>query len=57
MNHIWVIESLEGDGKWYPCSEAWITRKEARFSLKDWQQVYDESKFRIRKYIRFLGYK
>lgn len=53
QNHIWVVESKEKDGKWYPLAEGKLTRESA-YQEKSyyWEHNFPDTKYRVQKYVR-----
>ena len=49
--YVWVIEQRQDDGRWLPCCECHLTRKETELALPYWRKDTD-SAYRVAKYVR-----
>jgi hypothetical protein len=53
MQHVWVVEIFDPDGKWRPTIGCGLTRKHARNIMYFvWQTLNPDDKFRVTKYVR-----
>ena len=52
MKHLWVIEiNFKYDKGWYPTTDSYLSREEARNNMRDLCINNQNDKFRITKYI------
>ena len=49
MNHIWIIEMLDGE-KWEPTTGCGLTKKEGTEKMVGWKHSNPHDKFRVWKY-------
>lgn len=50
--HVWIIEILStASGKWEPCAEARLTKKDAESAAREWKTNNSHDDFRVKKYV------